>query len=70
MKKTQYNFFIWVFFCTFTELKSICMNFERHQDPLTSMNIGITTWDKLQQGQVLKTKRSVKLTEIPGEHGK
>ena len=44
-------------------------NFERHQDPLTSMNIGITTWDKLQQGQVLKTKKSVRLTEVPSSRG-
>jgi hypothetical protein len=42
------------------------MNFERHQDPLTSMRIGVTTWNKLQPGHVLRTKNAVRLTAIPG----
>ena len=36
--------------------------FTRGLDPKTAMNIGITTWENLQVGQVLQVKKYVKIS--------
>lgn len=40
------------------------MNFTRGMDPLRSMRIGIITWDKLNIGNKLRSKRWVPLTSL------